>query len=368
LYTTAATYPWYQTLKPLALPLPPPEASPTGSSTSVGAATAAVVRPVVQTATQVQFRYRYVIQRAGTFYRWESSTDAPQVESSSSTSGGGDVDADVTMGEADASTPTESSTATFISQDDTTLQSCHHYVPLRLLIDRESYVVNNVLGGCFMVANHPVDMEHIRVPGFHNFNNNSSSNTVSTLHSRDNSGSTADINYSSYGSLASKGSASALAREAARRHKSVNFAPSPPPYHMNTSGNNHNKSSHTTTTSTKGRHQEGFQPVHLTSSDGLVVVSAFLPVILHRSTDNANANSPAVWTADWDYEVLLSMQTHLRVTRVGVVKWRGWHGHSGTSGSPEMGVPIRERSLVEQCLRPFSCVPVWIDPTLFGEM
>ena len=62
------------------------------------------------------------------------------------------------------------------------------------------------------------------------------------------------------------------------------------------------------------------------------------------------------------------MQSHLRVTRVGVVKWRGWHGNSGKQGSPEGGVPIEERENVEACLRAFNCVPVWIEPRLFGEM
>ena len=102
--------------------------------------------------------------------------------------------------------------------------------------------------------------------------------------------------------------------------------------------------------------------VRLDSTDGLVVASAFLPVILHRSDADGS------WTARWDYEALLSMQTHLRVTRVGVVKWRGWHGNRGRDGSPEGGVPEEERGAVEECLRPFSCVPVWAEPALFGEM
>ena len=97
-----------------------------------------------------------------------------------------------------------------------------------------------------------------------------------------------------------------------------------------------------------------------------MVVSAFLPVVLHRS----DAGS---WSADWDYEALLSMQTHLRVTRIGVVKWRGWHGNFGVSGTAnasamQSGVPVNERHLVEECLRPFNCVPVWMETTLFGEM
>ena len=103
------------------------------------------------------------------------------------------------------------------------------------------------------------------------------------------------------------------------------------------------------------------EPVHLDSTDGLIVASVFLPVHLHRSRDGR-------WSADWDYEALLSMQTHLRVIRVGVVKWRGWHGNKGADGSPEGGVPEEEKYLVEECLRPFNCVPVWVEPTLFGEM
>jgi trehalose 6-phosphate synthase/phosphatase len=127
------------------------------------------------------------------------------------------------------------------------------------------------------------------------------------------------------------------------RKKAVGFAPAPPPYHP------------------LKQQATPKNTVHLNSTDGLVVVSAFLPVILHRSDEG-------VWTADWDYEVLLSMQTHLRVTRVGIVKWRGWHGHHGRAGSPEAGVPFSERGLVEECLRPFNCVPVWVEPRLFGEM
>jgi len=101
--------------------------------------------------------------------------------------------------------------------------------------------------------------------------------------------------------------------------------------------------------------------VNLSSTDGLVVASAFLPVHLHRSHDGH-------WTAHWDYEALLSMDTHMRVTRVGTVKWRGWHGNYGHDGSPMTGVPVEERGKVEEALRPFNCVPVWIDTRLFGEM
>jgi len=101
--------------------------------------------------------------------------------------------------------------------------------------------------------------------------------------------------------------------------------------------------------------------VALKSSDGVIVASAFLPVHLNRSEKGE-------WSASWDYEALLSMQTHLRVTRVGYVKWRGWHGNYGLGASPEGGVPTEERHLVENCLKSFNCVPVWCVPNKFGEM
>jgi hypothetical protein len=103
------------------------------------------------------------------------------------------------------------------------------------------------------------------------------------------------------------------------------------------------------------------EQIALESTDGLIVASVFLPVHLHRSAEGE-------WSADWDYESLLSMQTHLRVTRIGVVKWRGWHGNVGKDGSPEGGVPVDERHKVEACLRTLNCVPVWVEPVLLGEM
>lgn len=126
--------------------------------------------------------------------------------------------------------------------------------------------------------------------------------------------------------------------------KKVGFAPEPPPYH------------------TGGAHsQYKKEPILLNSTDGLIVASVFLPVHLHRSAEGE-------WSAEWNYEALLSMQTHLRVTRIGVVKWRGWHGNVGKDGSPEQGVPEEERYKVENCLRAFNCVPVWVDAVTLGEM
>ena len=91
------------------------------------------------------------------------------------------------------------------------------------------------------------------------------------------------------------------------------------------------------------------QSVNLNSTDGLVVVSIFLPVLLRHDT------ATNTYSADWDYEMLLSMQTHLRVTRIGVLR-----------GPP---VPVHQRSVVEDVLRHnMSCVPVWVDAPTFAAM
>jgi len=197
-----------------------------------------------------------------------------------------------------------------------------HQLPLKHLTVGETYVVNDVLGETTAKP----DIDHIRV------RSKTSLGDLTMLHST----SRQSFNSSS-GSVGN-------AKKMETTKKKVGFAPTPPPYHQ------HDKASIPK------------KPApHLDSTDGLLVASAFLPVHLHRSDDGK-------WTAYWDYEALLSMQTHLRVTRVGTVKWRGWHGNKGSDGSPEGGVPEEERPKVEACLRNFHCIPVWVEPSLFGEM
>lgn len=245
------------------------------------------------------YRYRYAVYRAGVFHRWEEASD------------GGDVD-ECRHRDAAEGQPTAAQTRNF------------RQMPLRLFHPGELYAANDVLG----VTAAPPDIDHVKVRQ----------------------------KYSSVGSLARKNSASAAslyglganrpapgsAGDPGGAKKKVGFAPTPSP-----------------------RHQRPAPPkkpaVTLTSSDGLIVVSAFLPVHLTRSDHGE-------WSADWDYEALLSMQTHLRVTRVGTVKWRGWHGNVGGGESRESGVPADERQKVEAALRPFNCVPVWVPTNLFGEM
>mmetsp|Transcript_17246 Transcript_17246/g.26687 ORF Transcript_17246/g.26687 Transcript_17246/m.26687 type:complete len:1217 (+) Transcript_17246:65-3715(+) len=280
LYTTATNYPWYSTSSPLAVTLPSQELGDDDKHKVCS--------------------YRYAIYRAGKFYRWEEHADAPPDD---------DVAMDVTHQQPPPSTSPEN--------------NFYHEVPLKMLVEGESYIVNDLLG----VVSGPPAIDHVN---------------TQTARVRDASGL---FSRSGSGAALSNGSLSALgASPATTAHrKKVGFAPAPPSYH------NHNP-----LVSNK-------RNVHLDSTDGLVVVSAFLPVHLHRSDTGE-------WSADWDYEALLSMQTHLRVTRVGTVKWRGWHGNHGVAGSPEGGVPVSERAKVEDCLRPFNCVPVWIETSLFGQM
>lgn len=254
---------------------------------------------------QSSFSYKYAVYRAGVFHRWEQVSDGPSND---------DTREDVDMKDNDAQSVDGS-----------------HHLPLRLLTIGEEYTINDVLG---VTAGH-LDIDHIRVP------HSTGLGDLSMLHAPSSSNSFIGQKSNSMSSSRNISSKSHLNKDTNK--KKVGFAPEPPAYHANES------------------RPLKKEPVHLDSTDGLIVVSVFLPVHLHRSPEGE-------WTADWDYEALLSMQSHLRVTRVGVVKWRGWHGNFGRGDSPEGGVPVDERSKVETCLRAFNCVPVWIDPVLFGEM
>lgn len=253
------------------------------------------------------FAYKYAVFRQGVFYRWELPSDAQYMVGSRGPKTAGDDD--VAMED---------------NADSQTSNELRHEVSLLRLQPRETYLVNDVLG----MTTGPTEVEHIREP---------STPTVQSVDSLLDTGnrSSNSLRNSSTNSVPSLIKGGSIKRAA--------FSPKPVSYRGKESEPRRN------------------QPVHLNSTDGLVVVSAFLPVVLNRS-------DMGVWTADWDYEMLLSMQTHLRVTRVGIVKWRGWHGNHGRSGSPEAGVPRDERDKVEACLRPFNCVPVWVEPSLFGEM
>ena len=207
LYTSSSSFPWYKVLSPRAIPLP----------------SEAAIQDENTPRDVLHFGYRYAIFRNGVFYRWEQPSDGPEELQ---------PDADVPMEDEGASDGT----------------GLFHEVPLRLLHDRELYVVQDVLG----VTGGHLDIEHIREP---------SEPTMKTADS-----------------LLRKADrvSSAASMKSAASGKHVGFAPTPAPFSPKIPGFRK-------------------QPVHLNSTDGLVVVSAFLPVVLHRSDDG-------LWSADWDYE------------------------------------------------------------------
>eukprot|EP00532_Pseudo-nitzschia_australis_P016448 CAMPEP_0168258054 /NCGR_PEP_ID=MMETSP0141_2-20121125/6877_1 /TAXON_ID=44445 /ORGANISM="Pseudo-nitzschia australis, Strain 10249 10 AB" /LENGTH=1339 /DNA_ID=CAMNT_0008195183 /DNA_START=177 /DNA_END=4197 /DNA_ORIENTATION=+ len=382
LYTTATNFPWYSTLSSLAMAVVktrPPKARPIVAQRTLFAKSVTDHHSNHNHNTSMdsyrgEFRYRYAIFRAGVFHRWECADD----ENFVSTCNNEDPTTSV-------NTNMNSSIANIGYDDDDddmevdgtgttpTAETNYHALPLHFLLPGETYVVNDVLG---KRKGQKPDIYHKRAIG----NNN---------------GTTGNNNGNGGGTDAATHNA------APGKKKSVGFASEPPPYAQRRASRSDpsadTTSYNTNPSSSSSRNRIG-EPVQLNATDGLVVVSAFLPVVVHRDETSAVPK----WTADWDYEALLSMQTHLRVTRVGVVKWKGWHGNYSTqnttsssnnnnnnnnnaaattqddntntntnntnSQSEHYGVPIHERYLVEECLRPFHCVPVWIDPLVFGEM
>lgn len=88
----------------------------------------------------------------------------------------------------------------------------------------------------------------------------------------------------------------------------------------------------------------------ISSHDGVVVVSLFLPVMVHRK----DAAEGGGWAVEWDYENLLSLQAaegQMRVTRVGIVRFAG-------TIAPE------EEADLARALQPFNCVPIFLEKAL----
>jgi len=438
LYTTAQEYPWYSTLSSLPIPVvkkaPSPlplggggggggATSPAGAGATTSTTTTTTTRTLFakkdQTTLSKDFRYRYAVFRAGVFFRWEEEMDENFIS----------VDEDTTT---TTNTSTNKTTAamaamdvednTVVATDDTTPSKLnYHALPLRFLIAGETYVVNDVLG---KRRGQRPDIYHKRPPTLSGGRHTSTQYVgVTGSGACEGTGRAGDIGMgmqtAGSGSQVSLGPTGAAGAVGGRndskasfqsedsngqpvKRKSVGFAPSPPS-HADRPHPHQHQHPHQHEEGPSSKHHKarigvggGADKVSLNSTDGLVVVSAFLPVVVNR----CETSTTPTWTADWDYEVLLSMQTHLRVTRVGTVRWKGWHGnyvHNGeqdnnkpnnkaaggegdgatatatatgttAASSEEYGVPINERYLVEEALRPFHCVPVWVDPLLFGEM
>ena len=78
------------------------------------------------------------------------------------------------------------------------------------------------------------------------------------------------------------------------------------------------------------------------STDGVIIVSYFLPVILQRSLSG-------VWTATWDHENILSLNLNARVTFVGSVRYHG---------AP---IPVAEEEAVTVALVGMNCHAIFIN-------
>ena len=293
------------------------------------------------------YRYTYAVYRGGKFYRYENDLD------------GQDILEDDEYHHHHQYPVKE--------QQRQQQEQLVHQLPLRLLHPSELYTVNDLLG----ITTGPPDIDHIKVRQAYSSigslaRKNSASSSAASLYGPSNTGgggggSSGRIGSTSSGmndAITTGGASAGAGGVGGTNKKRVGFAPQPTTSSPSASSSRHHH-----------RYDVSSQPplpkqpaVTLSSSDGLIVVSAFLPVHVTRSDHGE-------WSADWDYEALLSMQTHLRVTRVGTVKWRGWHGNVGGGESAHKGgVPVEERQKVEAALRPFNCVPVWVPTNLFGEM
>jgi len=428
LYTTAQSYPWYSTLSSLAMPIFQQKqsllAGLSGNTQGQGRQLFSNNYKRGNSNSNSsndndndddsdnnggEFRYRYAVYRAGVFHRWENAEDenfvgtSDPVTSQNTTS---NSDAMELESSADAASNSNNSNSNTNTTSNTTSNINYHVLPLRFLIAGETYIVNDVLG---KRKGQKPDIYHKKSlhGGNASYTGVAGSGAASLVHvpstaSVKSAGALASTSMSaSGGALESLAEIDTTNKDTSRK-KTVGFAPPPPshsrkvPFAMggggrtgSGNGNGGGSNDNTSSANNSGVNRRGTgEAVQLNATDGLVVVSAFLPVVVHR---DETSHTPK-WTADWDYEALLSMQTHLRVTRVGVVKWKGWHGNysynnannntsnsnnsnndSNSASDPnldpeEYGVPINERYLVEECLRPFHCVPVWIDPLVFGEM
>jgi trehalose 6-phosphate synthase/phosphatase len=83
----------------------------------------------------------------------------------------------------------------------------------------------------------------------------------------------------------------------------------------------------------------------ITSDDGVVIVSYFLPVVLSK-----NANG--FWSAAWDNETVLSLKLEARSMWVGSVRYQN---------AP---IPVEEEENVAAALSHLSCYPVFVSQTM----
>ena len=192
------------------------------------------------------FTYRYAVHRAGVFYRWEEPTDGPAADELHPPvkPEGDNVKLQVDPLQMNMNMEGSSAENPDLGLMDTVKED-RHEVPLHLLSNRETYIVNDVLG----LTTIPPDIDHVRLPSRPTYTR------ASTLHSHHHQNSSKDLSGQAAGSAPSPAGGP--------RKKHVAFAPMPQ--------------------TTYSQREVPKQTVHLNSTDGLVVVSAFLPIILHRS-------------------------------------------------------------------------------------
>ena len=187
-----------------------------------------------------RFTYKYAIYSGGVFNRLEQPSDGPDPDPDQADDG------DTAMIDGSST----SSSANRLN---------HHEMPLHQMQHGETYVVSNVLGVTWI----PADVDHLSVQ-----TNDASYTQAASLHNRANS--TDGMSFVNImGRTGASNSSGALTSTpvSSIRKKGVGFAPPPPPYHAKA-----NKTKNA---------------VHLNSTDGLVVVSVFLPVIVKRSDEGA---------------------------------------------------------------------------------
>jgi hypothetical protein len=186
-----------------------------------------------------KFSYKYAIYSGGVFSRWEQPSDGPDPD-----------DGDVTMSEGSSATAGTTGSSS---------RSDYHEIALHHMQHGETYVVSNVLGLNFI----PADIDHVFVKA-----TGPSYTQAATLHNPANSTDGMSIvNIMGRGGTSTSSGSMNSTPVSNIRKKGVGFAPPPPPYHQKA---NQTKNS-----------------VHLNSTDGLVVVSVFLPVIVKRSDEGA---------------------------------------------------------------------------------
>jgi trehalose 6-phosphate synthase/phosphatase len=86
----------------------------------------------------------------------------------------------------------------------------------------------------------------------------------------------------------------------------------------------------------------------ISSNDGVVIVSYFLPVIMSKSAEGE-------WSATWDEENILSFNLPVRATWIGSVRYNG------------AAIPVEDEEKVTEVLAQLNCNPIFINQTVHHQ-